>query len=568
MDTTGTPTARNHRALLGTGAVAALLLLAAVAAGCDAEPAGSTGPAANLPDAGWSQELFESSIDSLDHLEDFNGPEMLAQAMQGLNQSLAGSAQTDNWQPDPMVFSLPLVYRALPAVKNLGATQFDVLGALDLQEAFWLRDASRAARGDRADDLSRAKSLFDWTVRNIQLTPEAVAADGYDLLHSPRQLLLLGRGNAIERAWLFILLARQQGLDVVMLGIPDDVRATGYRPWLPALLSSGQLYLFDTRLGLPIPTADGQSVATLEQVSADDSLLRALDVEGLPYPVKAEDLQQLVVLIEGSPAYLSRRARMVELRLTGERKVVLTVPASTLADRLKTLKQVKEVRLWDIPYQYLADQSLPEYREESARELAPYQIDRLPRELRPAGAALQQGRVMQIRGHYAQEEDSQAASANAMFQIARAPDVDAAQARLSPEQLTVLEHTRQDASYWLGLVAFERQRYAAAVEHLKKRTLEASPTGPWSAGARYNLARCYEQLGRLPEAIELYEADQSPQRHGNLLRARQLKGAQPAEETSAAEKPAEENSPEEKPSDEKPPAEPAAEEKRAEDPSS
>lgn len=523
-------------ALFGVPLAVASLAVLLISAGCDAEPsAGPAGPATNLPDANWSQELFESSVDSLDHLEDFNGPEMLSQAIQGLNQSLAGSASTEAWQPDPMVFTLPLNYRSLPAIKNLGATQFDAAGALAMQEAFWLRDTSRAARGSRADDLSRAQRLFDWTVRNIQLDPEAIAADGFDLIHAPRQLLLLGRGDSIERAWLFMLLARQQGLDVVMLGIPDDTRPNGYRPWLPALFSAGQFYLFDTRLGLPVPTADGASVATLEQVAASDELLRALDIEGSPYPVKAADVENVIVFIEGSPSYLSRRMRMVELRLAGERKVVLTVAASTLAERLRTCKHVKEVKLWDVPYRHIDELTLPEARDESLRELAPYMVELLPPELRPMGAALQQGRVMQIRGQYAQEDDTTASSANAMFQIARGPELDAARAQLNPDQQKVFDHTRQDASYWLGVVAFERERYAAAVEHLRKRTLEASPDGPWTAGARYNLARCYEQLGRVPEAIELYEADQSPQRHGNLLRARRLKAQAPQAE---ADKPA------------------------------
>ena len=52
--------------------------------------------------------------------------------------------------------------------------------------------------------------------------------------------------------------------------------------------------------------------------------------------------------------------------------------------------------------------------------------------------------------------------------------------------------------------------------------LDASPDGPWTNGARYNLARCYEQMGQLDKAQQLYLIDESPQRHGNLIRARRL----------------------------------------------
>lgn len=511
------------RSLTLPGLVACLLALAACS-GCDPGQSGARGPAGTIPDANWRQDLFESSIDSIDHLEEFNAPEMLAQAVQGLNQSLAAQESGDDpWRPDPLVFSLPLEYRQLPAVKNLGSPHFDAMGALELQEAFWLRDASRAARGSRSDDLSRALNLFDWTVRNIQLRPDPPPEGEYDLIHSPRQLLLLGHGDAWERAWLFILLARQQGLDVVMLGIPDDSQPHGYRPWLPALLSGGELYLFDTRLGLPIPGPDGQPVATLAQVAADESLLSALDVEGEPYPFRSADVQQVTALIEASPPYLSRRMRLVELRLTGERKLALTVPASSLADRLRSCDHVSDARLWDLPYREVVQHGIAEARAATAKALEPYRVDLFPKDLRPVAAVLQQGRVMQIRGKYAQEaEDLQASSANALLQMARLPDDELARFQLDELQRYLVDHTRHDASYWLGLVAFERGRYVASVEHLKKRTLEASPDGHWTSGARYNLARCYEALGRTDEAIELYQSDTSPQRHGNQLRARRL----------------------------------------------
>jgi tetratricopeptide (TPR) repeat protein len=322
-----------------------------------------------------------------------------------------------------------------------------------------------------------------------------------------------------------------------MLGIPDASRAEGYRPWLPALLSGGELYLFDTRLGLPIPGPDGQPVATLKQVATDDALLRALDVEGEPYPVQASDLEKVTALIEGSPAYLSRRMRQVELRLAGERKLVLTVAASTLADRLRACEHVDDARLWELPYQGLVQQGSPVAQAASARELEPYHLELFPNNLRPMAAVLQQGRVMQIRGNYAQDDDARASSANALLQMARVPDDDLARLKLTPQERYLVDHTKQDASYWLGLVAFERGRYAAAVEHLRKRTLEASPDGPWTAGARYNLARCYEALGRDAEAVELYESDTSPQRAGNLLRARRLtpQSATTDESTAPAE---------------------------------
>ncbi len=105
------------------------------------------------------------------------------------------------------------------------------------------------------------------------------------LPHRPWQILLYGRGTAEQRAWVFALLCRQQGLDVVMLELAGAERPVGSKQpaarqprddfWLPAAGVDGQLYLFDTRLGLPIPGPGGEGVATLDQVQQDDDALAA-----------------------------------------------------------------------------------------------------------------------------------------------------------------------------------------------------------------------------------------------------------------------------------------------------
>ena len=93
-----------------------------------------------------------------------------------------------------------------------------------------------------------------------------------------------------QRAWVFILLGRQQGLDIVMLAVPDPDRSNQPRPWLPALVRGDQLYLFDTSLGLPIPGPGGKGVATLAQAAEDESILNGLDLdESHHYPIKAAE---------------------------------------------------------------------------------------------------------------------------------------------------------------------------------------------------------------------------------------------------------------------------------------
>ncbi len=108
--------------------------------------------------------------------------------------------------------------------------------------------------------------------------------------------------------------------------------------------------------------------------------------------------------------------------------------------------------------------------------------------------------------------------------------------RMPPEHRQVWETAKQDASYWLGLIKFEQQEYAVAKDYFDLRVLKATPEGPWTGGAHYNLGRCYEALSLLPEAIDTYQSDSSPQKHGNRLRARRLKAQAASQQCAASEK--------------------------------
>jgi tetratricopeptide (TPR) repeat protein len=96
------------------------------------------------------------------------------------------------------------------------------------------------------------------------------------------------------------------------------------------------------------------------------------------------------------------------------------------------------------------------------------------------------------------------------------------------------------ASYWVGLLSYDRGNYDVAASWLGKRSLEKEPKGKWANGARYNLARTYEALGQLDQAIRLLKSDpdDAPQKHGNLLRAKQLIAQADAKESDENRAPA------------------------------
>jgi tetratricopeptide (TPR) repeat protein len=480
-----------------------------------------------------------------------------AAVIEQLNRRLMTQKPAADWKPDPLVAGLPEAVRELKSVENLGDMRFATIDGAALREAVWLRSISNLACSDAISALDRAQRLFDWTVRNIQLDPAPSEEEPEAALPCLAwHLLLLGHGQAEDRAWLFMLLARQQGMDVVLLK-PAARKPVTLVGLLDASEQDGaQLYLFDMRLGLPIPGPGGKGVATLAQAAKDDSLLRQLDLDAEhAYPLFSSDVSQLTAEIEGSPLYLQQRAAVVEAKLSGDQKLELSTDPSALAKRLKTLPQIEQAELWPLPLERLlslADRKSPQVLRLAA-QLEPFltfyphpkkkEIENAP--------LLWRGRTQHLMGNF-----TGPTGANHYYQAVRLPDVEiegvAAAHGMQLNQITDpeikkkmtqesqkalqnLRTSKQDASYWLGLIAFERGNPTTAEDYFLKRTLEPSPDGPWTPGAWYNLGRTYETLGQADQAIEAYRNDESPQRHGSLLKARRLESeAAKAEPQKAA----------------------------------
>ena len=429
----------------------------------------------------------------------------------------------------------------LDHLASLEAPTFDIADRVAFQEAVILRDLARWARGDEHGDLSRAKRLFDWTVRNVQLEPGVPQ----HMAQLPGETLLFGRGTAIERAWVFILLLRQQGLDAAILAIddPSDPLGVRVRPWVVGVLSEGNLYLFDPALGLPVPGPGGVKLdaagrldvhpATLAQVVADDALLRRLDLDkDEAYPVKASQLGKVVALVEGAPAYLTQRMRTLESRLAGQARMVLTASPSAQAERLRAIKHLADVRLWALPFETVFQRVWrgSDGAEWQMRMMLPFEVGRPP--------ALRFGRVAHLRGNFNAVDTKPGATDYYMMARPSRRDLNAIK-EMDPngQMMAVFELAKHNASYWLGLIAFEQDNFPSAEDYFKTRTLADSPQGQWTPGATYNLGRVYEAQGDYARAIRQYRASRSwPEHVGSELRGRWLQsltGAKPA----AAEQP-------------------------------
>jgi hypothetical protein len=494
----------------------------AAAAGCSSSADESQAAGSVAGNAQMVEELFANAVGLLNDLDQFDPSEALPQVVNRLNQWIGTRKPIAGWHVDPLVSQLDPRFKKLPPMANLAQLRFEREDGLGLQEAVWLRESARSIVGSETDDLTRARRLFDWTVRNIELTPDDSESKAPAWPHRPWETMLFGQGQAVDRAWLFMLLARQQGLDVVLLAADSKEARAGDLPrqWLPALLLDKAFYLFDPEWGLPIPGPDGHGVATLEQAVNDPHIFERLAADSKhPYRLRGDGLKRVVVLVEGSPYYLSERMELLELHLAGADRIVLSLDASGLVARAASNPRVAAGRLWNLPYRRLAEKfdASPQQVEQGNRQVS---VFRMPTR------NLWKARVLHLMGRYTGQR-----GAIHFYQLCRPAneDIEAALAagKVDKQIVALARQAKEDASYWLGLLAYERGLYETAVDYFRVRTLKAYPNGPWVEGAHYNLARSYEDLGNAADAIAQYDATQGAQRAGNLVRAGRLKAEMP-----------------------------------------
>lgn len=301
--------------------------------------------------------------------------------------------------------------------------------------------------------------------------------------------------------------------------------------------------MFDTGLGLPIPGPEGRGIATLEQVVADESLLKELDLPGdEPYPIHADDLTAVSALIDAELASLTVRMRLLEPAIVGKRKMTLVTRPSELKKELKACKHISGVSLWRVAIEAELYQSTLFYTldRDPPRKMA---RERLLGLFEP-GRPLIYARHQHLQGKFdtPPDEESQLGARQRYSQLRlsdkRIESVDDSLGRkllglgnipLSSDpalrkaeldnMMAVMRIARQHATYWIALSHAETGNNEIAVEWFRDLVLAGDPDTPWQTGARYNLGRCYEALGRWDDARRIYLADDSPQRHGNVLRA-------------------------------------------------
>ncbi|MDB5353069.1 MAG: hypothetical protein JWN86_4316 [Planctomycetota bacterium] len=293
-------------------------------------------------------------------------------ATENLNDYFLDAKPEDFALSEPMkqfLQSQKLPPDALPAITE---PKFQKNDGRHIEDNLLYHELATRVAGE-GDDLTRVRRVFEWVVRHAMLVPNgALAPPNLEQAQArPYDVLLRGmatedRKGWSERGWLFLVLCRQLGLDAGMVVSAPSNRPLGPvlkspleqpprrlgRPWACAVLIGGKVYLFEPGLGIPIPTADGKGVATLEQAATDPRVLGQLDLPGRNYePTFADLAGPAIVLLESSLGTLSPRMKLLQHDLGGNNRMILYRDPVEQAEAFQTALGARcaGVELWMLP---------------------------------------------------------------------------------------------------------------------------------------------------------------------------------------------------------------------------
>ncbi len=457
---------------------------------------------------------------------------------QWLRQSkLAGSKASDGASEAPPILgtlpeSLTANAELAPYLKDSDRSSgyFRNDEVRQVQGAIWRRDVARWARGTDNDTVAVAGSLFDWTVRNVQLIDPSEAPPRF-----PWEIMLHGRAAAAGRAWVFAGLCEQQNLTAAIVVVPTE--GDGQRT-LVGVLDGDALRLFDPEIGLPIPGNGQDAVASLAELQADNDLLRAFDLPDEAYPLTSERMKEAEVFLIASPFSLARRAAALSGQLTAGNAVVLSADPAAITERLRKSPAVDEVSIWPLPYQTLLDKLTVKrsLRNRAVREFLPFAW-------RPQ---LWRGRTQHFRGQVATPEERAATTAETAndhrdarrYYTSRGvrPSINQL-AKQPPEKKAIYSAAKVTATLNLALLMYDDGSYEVAKDWFENNTFETEAAAEHRPAVRYNLARTFEKLGETDKAIELLESIEGPSAYGAKLLAKRLsdRGAAEAGPATATE---------------------------------
>ena len=172
---------------------------------------------------------------------------------------------------------------------ELNSSTFTLLDASYLETCFLFRDVARSLQVDGRPPLDQVNAAFAWAMRQVRLDEKPQ--------HTVPELFVLRRGNGkdVERARVFLALLDQLGLEGCLLRIPQEKDPAQIVRVLPGVLVGKEIYLFDSRLGLPVPDP-GASRSPVDAGQERSTLVAQFTVDPAAYDIKPEQIKNADVI--------------------------------------------------------------------------------------------------------------------------------------------------------------------------------------------------------------------------------------------------------------------------------
>ncbi len=381
---------------------------------------------------------------------------------------------------------------------------------LHIRNAYFAKQIADHVSAKTDQELDRIVKIFYWVCRNVDLVPEDEPVPPLPFY----DLVILGRGRALDRAIVFSELLRQMHLDCVILYPEGELEAD--TPWITGVLLDGKVYLFDPRLGSPIPRGDGSASgvvtvpATLEDLLTHPEWLTALAARAdQPYEPSIEQLQTAQVGVVTSVMNWSPRMWRIEQLLPGDQLCVLYEAPEKLGDAPSVFERIgasfpgkpaaQIVRFSDPLLQNPPDQTdrtmimrnMQLAQATLAVPFAPAKDDvAAGGPLVPTQRQLKT-RTQQLQGRYADA-------------IAQFVSIRQLGTGIAPEPTLgpIYARAAEDAFFWSCLCKVDAGQYESAISVLTDYLKRYRRGGRWLVGARQALADCYIARQQWAEAIE------------------------------------------------------------------
>lgn len=248
--------------------------------------------------------------------------------------------------PDAEKALAALVPLAGPDAAEIRSASFSNLDPVYLADCLYLRDAAQSLEVPGASPEKHADLAFAWVCRQVLLQPWLM--DGRLVPAVPPAFVLRrGSGSGLERAYVFLVVLQQLGLDGCLIGRPDAAtQPTGFAPpggtptngviipkgpfWAVGVRAGADVLLYDPWRGEKFP-------GTLAKLKTNpDPLKPWFEAKSPAWDVTADDVKNASVFLAVPVSGLSPRAAMLEDKLKADSGVKLSVNASALRERFLT----------------------------------------------------------------------------------------------------------------------------------------------------------------------------------------------------------------------------------------